>query len=156
MAGCIYNYIMPFSYDHNQSLGYLTGVASRLLSNILALRFQEADIDMTAEQWGAIIVLLNGGAMTQGQLGERLFLEKSSVSRLVNGLERRGWIERTKDPNDSRQKLVAPTPKVLETAERCAAIARTILEEAQGGMSDDEMLAFRSLLSRSIANLRGI
>jgi MarR family multiple antibiotic resistance transcriptional regulator len=145
---------MIFSYAHNQSLGYLTGVASRLLSNILVMRFQEADIDMTAEQWGAIIVLLNGGAMTQVQLGERLYLEKSSVSRLVNGLEKRGWIERTKDPKDSRQKLVTPIPQVLDTAERGATIAGALLEEAQLGMTEDEMLAFRSLLSRTITNLR--
>ena len=143
-----------FSYDHNQSLGYLTGLASRLLSNILAMRFREADIDMTAEQWGAILVLLNGGAMTQGQLGERLCLERSSVSRLTDGLERRGWIVRTKEPKDNRQKLVTPTPKVLDTAEHCATIARAILEEAQLGMTEDEMLVCRSFLSRIITNLK--
>jgi len=147
---------MTFSYDHNQSLGYLTGMASRLLSNILAMRFQEADIDMTAEQWGAILVLLNGEAMTQGQLGERLCLEKSSVSRLTDGLERRGWIIRTQDPKDSRQKLVTPTTKVLDTAEHCATIARAVLEEAQLGMTEDEMLVMRSLLSRITTNLRGL
>lgn len=145
---------MVFSYDHNQSLGYLTGLASRLLSNRLAMRFQEAAIDMTAEQWGAILVLLNGEAITQGQLGERLSLEKSSVSRLVNGLEKRGWVERTRDPQDSRQKLLSPTPKVLETAERCAAIARGVLDEAQLGMTEDEMVVLRSLLLRTITNLR--
>ncbi len=145
---------MVFSYDHNQSLGYLTGLASRLLSNILAMRFQEACIDMTAEQWGALLVLLNGGAMTQGQLGERLYLEKSSVSRLTDGLEKRGWIVRTRDPKDSRQKRVTPTPKVLDTAEHCAIIARAILEEAQRGMSEDEMAVCRAFLSRIIMNLR--
>lgn len=129
-------------------------MASRLLSNILAMRFHEADIDMTAEQWGALIILLNGGAMTQGQLGERLYLEKSSVSRLLDGLERRGWIVRTRDLKDSRQKRVAPTPKVLGTAEHCATIARAILEEAQRGMTEDEMAICRSLLSRAITNLR--
>lgn len=147
---------MRFSYDHNQSLGYLTGLASRLLSNILAMRFQESDIDMTAEQWGAILVLLNGEPMTQGQLGERLYLEKSSVSRLIDGLERRGWIVRTKNPKDSRQKFVTPTPKVLDTAERCASIARALLEEAQHGMTEDEMLGCRSFLSRIITNLGGL
>lgn len=142
-----------FSYDHNKSLGYLTGLASRLLSNMLGKRFQEAGIEMTAEQWGAIILLLNGNAMTQGQLGERLYLEKSSVSRLVDGLERRGWIVRTKSAGDNRHKLVSPTPKALETAERCAAIARGILEEAQRGMTEDEQLVCRSFLSRIIANI---
>ena len=145
---------MIFSYNHDQSLGYLTGLASRLLNSILARRFQEADIDMTAEQWGAILVLLNGGDMTQGQLGERLCLEKSSVSRLTDGLERRGWIVRTKEPKDNRRKLVTPTPKVLDTAEHCANIARAILEEAQLGMTEDEMLVCRSFLSRIITNLK--
>jgi MarR family multiple antibiotic resistance transcriptional regulator len=142
-----------FLYDHNKSLGYLTGLASRLLSNMLGKRFQEAGIEMTAEQWGAIIVLLNCDAMTQGQLGERLYLEKSSVSRLVAGLERRGWIVRTKSPGDGRHKQVTPTPKALETAERSADIARAILEEAQRGMTEDEQLVCRSFLARIIANL---
>lgn len=145
---------MMFSYDHNKSLGYLSGLASRLLSNRLGKRFQEAGIALTAEQWGVIILLLNSDAMTQGQLGERLYLEKSSVSRLVGGLERHGWVVRTKAPDDSRQKIVSPTPKALETAERCAVIARAILKEAQRGMTEDEQLVCRSFLSRIIANLR--
>lgn len=108
---------------------------------------------MTAEQWGAILLLLNGDPMTQGQLGERLYLEKSSVSRLVDGLERRGWIVRMQSPRDNRQKLLSPTPKALETAERCAAIARGVLGEAQRDMSEDEQLACRSFLARIITNL---
>ena len=109
---------------------------------------------MTAEQWGAIILLLNYDAMIQGQLGERLYLEKSSVSRLVDGLERRGWGVRMKSPGDSRHKMVSPTPKALETAERCAVIARAVLEEAQSGITEDEQVACRAFLSRIIANLR--
>lgn len=145
---------MAFTYDHNQSLGYLTGVSSRLFSNILAMRFREAGIDMTAEQWGAIIMLLNGEAMSQAQLGEQLYLEKSSVSRLTDGLEKRGWIVRTQDPKDSRQKLITPTPMALDMAERCATIARTVLEKAQLGMTEDEKIDCRSSLSRIITNLR--
>ena len=145
---------MTFTYDHNQSLGYLTGVSSRLFSNILAMRFREAGIDMTAEQWGAIIVLLNGEAMNQAQLGELLYLEKSSVSRLTDGLERRGWIVRTQDPKDCRQKLIIPTSMALDMAEHCTTIARTVLEQAQLGMTEDEMIDCRSSLSRIITNLR--
>jgi len=147
---------MVFSYDRNKSLGHLAGLASRLLSNTLAARFQTADINMTAEQWGAILVLLNGDAMTQGQLGEQLYLEKSSVSRLVDGLERRDWIVRTRDPKDSRHKLVTPTPKVLEAAEHCATIARTVLEDAQRGMTEEERSICLSFLSRIIANLNEV
>lgn len=147
---------MIFSYEHNKSLGYLTGLANRLFSNILATRFHESDIDMTAEQWGVIIVLLNCGVLTQAQLGERLYLEKSSVSRLTDRLEKHGWVTRTKNPKDSRQKLVAPTPKVKEIAEHCASIARGVLEEAQEGMTEEERIMCRALLAKLIKNLRKI
>lgn len=109
---------------------------------------------MTAEQWGAILVLLNSEAMTQGQLGERLHLEKSSVSRLTDRLEKRGWISRMNDPDDSRQKIVSPTRQARDTVEHCAVIARDILEEAQAGMTGEEMLTLRALLSRLVSNLR--
>ncbi len=108
---------------------------------------------MTSEQWGAIIVLLNGDASTQRQLGEQLCLEKSSVSRLLSGLERRGWIQRTRDPEDSRNKLVTPTLKVTQIAERCAKIARGITEEAQRGISEEEQAVCQSFLQRILGNL---
>lgn len=144
---------MEFDYDHNKSLGYLTGLVSRLLSNTLVTQFQAAGIDMTAEQWGAVVVLMNGGAITQGQLGEQLCLEKSSVSRMVEGLERRDWIVRIKNPKDSRQKLVTPTTKVLEEVERCSKIARAILKDAQQGMNEEEKLACQAALIKIISNL---
>jgi len=147
---------MEFHYDHNKSLGYLAGLVNRLLSNTLAARLKAADIDMTAEQWGTILVLLNGEAVTQAQLGEQLCLEKSSVSRLVDGLERRGWIVRTRDPKDSRQKLVAPTAKVLDTVEQCASIARIVLKDAQCGTTEEEQSACQSFLLRIISNLNAM
>lgn len=147
---------MIFSYDHNQSLGYLTGLASRLLSNTLASRFKNEGIDMTAEQWGVIILLLNCGVLTQSQLTDLLYLEKSSVSRLTERLEKHCWIVRTRSPEDSRQKLISPTPKVHDIAEHCAGIARNVLEEAQTGMTEQEKLTCRSLLSKIIENLRNL
>lgn len=40
--------------------------------------------------------------LTQQQLGARLRLEKSTVSRLVGLLEGRGWLERHPNPADGR------------------------------------------------------
>jgi DNA-binding MarR family transcriptional regulator len=40
--------------------------------------------------------------LTQNGLAQRLNLDKSTVSRLVGMLERRAWVERIRDRNDSR------------------------------------------------------
>ena len=144
---------MEFTYNRKKSVGHLTALANRLSNNFLGKRFQEAGIDMTAEQWGALLVLLNGDALTQRQLGEQLYLEKSSVSRLVDGLERRGWVVRTRTPGDGRNKLVTLTPKALSVADHCADIARATLEVAQRGLGEEERLACQSFLARIIENL---
>ena len=145
--------LMEFTYQRKKSVGHLTALANRLSNNLLTKRFQEAGIDMTPEQWGALLVLFNGDALTQQQLGEQLYLEKSSVSRLVDGLERRGWVARTRNPGDGRNKLVSLMPKALAVADRCADIARDVLEVAQRGLSEEERLACQSFLVRIIANL---
>lgn len=50
------------------------------------------------------------GQATASELCERLVLEKSKVSRLVNGLARRGEIQALPNPADGRQRLLSLTP----------------------------------------------
>lgn len=141
-------------YNHNQSLGHLTGLASRLFNKLLSQRLQQAGIDMTAEQWGVILVLLNSDALTQGQIGEQLYLEKSSISRSIDGLEKRGWIERQRSETDSRQKMVILTDKAMDIAQQGAAIAQSVLEDAQKDLAESDIKTNQAHLLGIIANLR--
>lgn len=141
-------------YNHTRSLGHQTGLAARLFNKLLTRRFSDAGIDMTAEQWGVILVLLNHGAMTQGQLGEKLYLEKSTVSRSVSGLERKGWVVCEKNAEDGRHRLATLTPNAINIAERCSCIAQSVLEDAQAGLDPGAVSASLEQLSGLIGNLR--
>lgn len=143
-------------YPHTQSLGHLTGLAGQLFNQLLTRRFSEAGIDMTAEQWGVLLLLLNHAAMTQRQIGEQLYLDKSTISRSISGLEKRGWVQCCKGAGDARQKHVSLTPAAQETAERCAAIARSVLADAQAGLDDQQLAASQRLQGDVIANLRNL
>jgi DNA-binding MarR family transcriptional regulator len=50
----------------------------------------------------ALAELHQDGCLPQHELGARLQLEKSTVSRLVSQLEQRGWLVRTKRDGDAR------------------------------------------------------
>lgn len=50
---------------------------------------------------------LAAAPLTQTALGDRLGLEKSTVSRLVAGLEAKGWVSRERDPRNRRLSLVS-------------------------------------------------
>jgi len=142
------------AYDHTHSLGHQTGLASRLFNKLISRRFNDAGIKMTAEQWGVIQVLLNYGAMTQGQLGEALYLEKSTISRSVSGLEKRGWVVWEKNAEDKRQKLTTITPHAIKLARQCSAIAESVLSDAQAGLEPHAVSASLEQLSGVVGNLR--
>jgi DNA-binding MarR family transcriptional regulator len=57
----------------------------------------------------ALAVLAERGPLAQSGLGGHLGLTKSTVSRLVDQLERRGWVTRRTGDGDARQRLVALT-----------------------------------------------
>jgi len=50
----------------------------------------------------ALMEVAREPGITQNVLGQRLSLEKSTVSRIAGLLERRGWITRERDPSDTR------------------------------------------------------
>jgi DNA-binding MarR family transcriptional regulator len=64
----------------------------------------------------ALMELARGGGMTQSELGLRLRLEKSTVSRLVGNLVVRGWLERERDPSDGRAMHLHLTERGLRAA----------------------------------------
>jgi len=94
-----------------ESLGFLTWKVSRLLTNSLATRFAETGIEITVEQWRALIPLFKSDGLTQGRLCELLSQEKTGVSRLVAALERRGLVRREFSKEDRRVKYIYITDK---------------------------------------------
>jgi DNA-binding MarR family transcriptional regulator len=50
----------------------------------------------------ALLALSSEAPVSQQRLAEQLHLEKSTVSRLIQHLERRGWVKRVRDLHDTR------------------------------------------------------
>ncbi len=66
-------------------------------------------VPLTPSQAHALQVLGQAERLTQSQLAEVLRLEKSTVSRLVQSLVERGWIEREVNHNNRREVLLTLT-----------------------------------------------
>jgi DNA-binding MarR family transcriptional regulator len=72
----------------------------------------------------AVAVLAEQGPLTQSDLVHHLALGKSTVSRLVDQLAARGWVERTADAGDARRRVVVLTPAGAAAAATMAAARR--------------------------------
>ena len=66
---------------------------------------------VSASEARALIELVAARGIAQGQLATLLGLEKSTVSRLASGLERKGWIRRGRDEENQRYIRLYLTPE---------------------------------------------
>ena len=77
----------------------------------------------TSTQCHLLVELGRSGALSQMELGQRLCLEKSWVSRAVDGMAQRGLVTRQPHPQDARSALVTLT---AEGEARVAELNRTL------------------------------
>jgi len=59
-------------------------------------------LNMTFPQFGALLNLTRGDRITQRELAERMEADATTTMVLCDSLERKGWLNRVKDPSDRR------------------------------------------------------
>jgi len=76
------------------------------------------ELGLTYPQYATLIALNEKSDQTVGQLGEKLFLESSTLTPLLKRLETAGHVTRRRDPEDERQVRVSLTPAGKAIIER--------------------------------------
>lgn len=113
-----------------------------------------APLGLTQAKW---VILLHldrcGGTLPQRELVIRVGVEGPTLVRVLDGLERRGLIERRDCPSDRRSKIVTLTPAAAPLIARIAAIAGALREEALAGLDDEALAACHAALRRMTLNL---
>lgn len=74
--------------------------------------------DISVTQCHALEALVEHGPMRLGELTERLFLDKSTTSRVVRTLVKKGYVEQHPDATDRRATALRPTARGQRLCER--------------------------------------
>ena len=77
----------------------------RLVSEALA------EAGVRKHHFTVLTALSESGAVSQAELGRRLWLDRSDLHAVLNDLEREGLVARVRDEADRRRNLVALTPE---------------------------------------------
>ena len=98
-----------------RDLRTIAGLASALRPSVLRLarrlrQLRDESLDLNSNQLSAMSVLLNSGDQLMGELAAAEKVQPPSMTRIVNGLEERGFVVRRPDSQDRRQCVVALTP----------------------------------------------
>ncbi len=80
------------------------------------------DTGLTPSQIQALRHIGYHKVMCQQELVEDMGVDKAAVTRLVAGLEERGYVVRTADPKDGRAKLITATEAALQVKDDVIAL----------------------------------
>lgn len=89
--------------------------------------------DISVSQCYALDGLVRRSGMTLNDLAAFLYIDKSTASRVVDALERKGYVTRIPHPQDRRAVLLEATPSGRELEER---IRKSILAEERQLLSE--------------------
>lgn len=89
--------------------------------------------DVSVTQCYALETLVEHGPMRLSALAERLFLDKSTASRVVNTLVRKGYVEQRADATDGRAMLINAT---RQGQRLCARISADLVEQQKQLLGD--------------------
>lgn len=127
-------------------LGFLT---RKELGN----RFRAAGVDVSPEEWAVLLILWQKGAQTPGALADVTFRDRTTITRLIDGMVAKGLVARGADPNDRRRSLVDVSDAGRALEAKLVSIARVLITEALDGIAPADIEATLRTLRRMTLNL---
>lgn len=107
------------------------------------------DLGVSGREYGVLLLLEYQTHLWQSDIADALGLDRTTVTYLVDALEKRGWAARQRDPADRRAYVITLTDAgrdMLKTRISPAALAAT--EDLLAPLDAAEQDQLRSLLSR--------
>ena len=137
----------------DSSIAYLVGRTSRSIVNRLGKKFSNTDFNVSYEQWSILVHLYRKDGQTQQALARVAVKDKAAITRLLNVLEKKNIVLRIPDRNDKRSKLVYLTNKAKDFKPDLIAVVKELLNEAEQGISQDEIVRCKNTLNKIFSNI---
>jgi DNA-binding MarR family transcriptional regulator len=133
-------------------------IARLLLPKMVARVFETQDralavAGLTARQALVLLSCDLEEANTMAELASLYGLEASSITRLVDRLEKKCLIERTRSRSDRRKTVLSLTPRGKDALRRAVKIASPIAVAMWKGVSKKERKALAAIVTKVLNNL---
>jgi MarR family transcriptional regulator for hemolysin len=138
-------------FDPWESLGFHCNLT--LKAFVGALEGKLKGTDVSPAQFMALAHLVALGPLSQAELADRLSITPATAVRLIDRMERDGWVIRKADLEDGRVKRVVLTDRAAEIWEKVSQVGRDLLDQAYQGVHPAEIEMVKRVLEHVRRNL---
>ena len=137
----------------DNALGFWIHRVYQASRNEMFREFREHGEEITPEQWALLIRLWERDDQTQSELSEATFRDPPTISRIVDGMEARGLLQRLVHPHDARARIIRLTPAARALRKKLVPVVQRIVERLVSGIPEADLLTTRTTLQRLFENL---
>jgi MarR family transcriptional regulator, transcriptional regulator for hemolysin len=128
------------STEEERHIGFLISDVARLMRTAFDRRVRR--LGLTRSQWLVINRLHRRPGATQSELADMLEVEKATAGRMIDRMEKKGWVARRPDPSDRRVNRLFLTAEADLIQVQLAQIADRTVDDALDLLSAGEREQF--------------
>ena len=129
---------LNLDFQLEQALGFNVNRSAFLMTEEIAKRFLTNGYQFSAQDFGILLRLLKQETMKQSEIASLMMRDKTTITRRIDGLVKKGFVERKTDANDRRKILLQLTEGGHKALAVTIPIVRDFQVEVLSGISDDE------------------
>ena len=137
----------------HMEMGMLLSMAHRAMTRRFVHNTHESGMDISLDQWMVLGPIWQLKTPSHKDLSEFCMKDKTSITRIVDTLEKKNLVVRVADQIDQRMKRVVLTHEGKQLFNHVVPIMEKTREEVRQGISDSEIDAFKRVLIQINKNM---
>ncbi len=140
-------------FDYESKIQHWVNRLSFLLRSEVHNGFKQGGIDLSAEEWALLLVLWQKGPQQMGPLAALTLRDRTTVTRLVDRLVKKGFVQRSGGETDRRQVMVSISKEGSAAREHIVGAVLPVIEKSDQNISLKEKEIALKVLKQMVENL---
>ena len=142
--------------ENEITLGMLIGQVHRLSTKRFVQNSHTHGLEISLDQWLVLGPVWKNDGISQKDIAEFSGKDKTSVTKIIDTLQKKNLVVRVTDQLDHRVKRVVLSQKGRELFLSALPVMAQTRDELRSGISDKEIEALKSILNKIYKNLNDI
>lgn len=138
----------------NKKVGVFLNLVHCRFKLYLSVMFQKHGYDITPEQFLVLDALWDYGVQSQQEIAEKIMKDKNSVTKLIDGLEKKNYLKRESYKKDRRQNQIQLTELGNEIKEGLTKVAIKSTDQIIRDIKKEEMDIFLRVIYKMMDNMK--
>ncbi len=135
-------------------IGYMLSDVARLIRTVFDRRVRS--LGLTRAQWLVLTRLYRRPGASQTELADMLEIDRASAGRMIDRMEKNGWVERRRHETDRRINRLHLTGEARRVHAEMWRIAESTVDDALAQLTPAERAQFTALTAKVKSRLQAL